>query len=129
MQILSKWQSNDRARAETNIWLKIEKKLMEYLSMLCRQTVVSTRSINFLTSKYFTHNPTLPYFLHNLTLLNFLYVAVYVDDLNILAYLNSANILKKLLAQHFDMKLLSKIFFCLGLQINHMPDGSILLHQ
>jgi hypothetical protein len=34
-----------------------------------------------------------------------------------------------LLVQNFDMKILGKITYCLGLQIHHFKDGSILLHQ
>jgi hypothetical protein len=34
-----------------------------------------------------------------------------------------------ILTKQFEMKLLGRTSFCLGLQVQHLPDGSILLHQ
>jgi hypothetical protein len=36
---------------------------------------------------------------------------------------------ESLLTKHFEMKVVGRISYCLGLQIKHYADGSLLLHQ
>ena len=59
----------------------------------------------------------------------FVIVAVYVDDLNVIGMPDLCKYTQDLLVQQFDMKILGKTSYCLGLQIQHFDDGSILLHQ
>ena len=65
--------------------------------------------------------------LHNSS--GFVVVAVYVDDLNLVGTLTIYQHAMDLLTTRFEMKLLGKTSFCLGLQISHIPTGSIFLHQ
>jgi len=59
-----------------------------------------------------------------------LVVAVYVDDL-LIAGANMAEIdqLKEVLKQSFDMSDLGQVKNLLGMQIEHLEDGSLFLHQ
>ena len=58
----------------------------------------------------------------------FAIIAVYVDDLNLVGtpeeLIRTTNYLKN----EFEMKDLRKTKFCLGLQIEHFPNG-VLVHQ
>ena len=56
-------------------------------------------------------------------------LAVYVDDINLVGTTRVCKEVENLLKDQFEMKLFGKTSFCLGLQIHHLPDGSILLHQ
>jgi len=84
---------------------------------------------NFLVSKGFVHNPTLPCIFTLSNTLGFVIVAVYVDDLNVIGVPELCKYTQELLVQQFDMKILGKTSYCLGLQIQHFNDGSMLLHQ
>ena len=84
---------------------------------------------NYLISKGFVHNPTIPCIFTLTNAICFIIVAVYVDDLNVIGMPDLCKYTQYLLVQHFDMKILSKTTYCLGLQIQHFNDGSILLHQ
>ncbi|KAC9119109.1 hypothetical protein E3N88_46334 [Mikania micrantha] len=53
---------------------------------------------------------------------------VYVDDLNIIGTHKEIHEVITLLKNEFEMKDLGKTKYCLGLQIEHMPNG-ILVHQ
>ncbi|KAL4575037.1 hypothetical protein LXL04_021877 [Taraxacum kok-saghyz] len=53
---------------------------------------------------------------------------VYVDDLNIIGTNEEILEVIKFLKKQFEMKDLGKTKYCLGLQIEHMPNG-ILVHQ
>ncbi|KAI3740406.1 hypothetical protein L2E82_30835 [Cichorium intybus] len=53
---------------------------------------------------------------------------VYVDDLNIIGTNKEILEVIELLKKEFEMKDLGKTKYCLGLQIEHMPNG-ILVHQ
>lgn len=59
----------------------------------------------------------------------FVILAVYVDDLNLVGTDALCTEVEELLTTQFEMKLLGRTTFCLGLQVCHLPDGSILLHQ
>ena len=56
-------------------------------------------------------------------------VAVYVDNLNLVGTPTTYQHAVDILTTRFGMKLLDKTSFCLGLQISHIPDGGIFLHQ
>ena len=58
----------------------------------------------------------------------FVIVAVYVDDLNLVRTPEELTKIANCLKNEFEMKDLGKTKFCLGLQIEHLPNG-ILVHQ
>jgi hypothetical protein len=58
----------------------------------------------------------------------FAIVAVYVNDLNLVGTPEEFTKTADYLKNEFEMKDLGKTKFCLGLQIEHLPDG-ILIHQ
>ena len=83
----------------------------------------------FLLHHQFSHDQALPclFILKNSS--GFVVVAVYMDDLNLVGTLATYKHVVELLTTRFEMKLLGKTSFCLGLQILHIPNGSIFLHQ
>jgi hypothetical protein len=83
----------------------------------------------FLVSHGFENNPALPcvFVLRDAT--GFVILAVYVDDLNSIGTPQLSKHIEELLIKHFEMKVLGKTSYCLGLQVRHFADGSILLHQ
>ena len=58
----------------------------------------------------------------------FAIVVVYVDDLNLVGTPEELTKIANCLKNEFKMKDLGKKNFCLGLQIEHLPNG-ILVHQ
>nr|GEU70468.1 retrotransposon protein, putative, Ty1-copia subclass [Tanacetum cinerariifolium] len=58
----------------------------------------------------------------------FVVIAVYVDDLNIIGTNKEINKVVMYLKEEFEMKDLGKTKYCLGLQIEHTPNG-ILVNQ
>ena len=74
------------------------------------------------------NNPICPYIFIKKSEIRFAIIAVYVDDLNLVGtseeLIRTTNYLKK----EFEMKDLGKTKFCLGLQIEHFPNG-VLVHQ
>nr|GEY90233.1 putative copia-like polyprotein [Tanacetum cinerariifolium] len=58
----------------------------------------------------------------------FLIIAVYIDDLNIIGTNKEINEVVMHLKEEFEMKDLGKTKYCLGLQIEHMPND-ICVHQ
>ncbi|KAF7112257.1 hypothetical protein RHSIM_RhsimUnG0247500 [Rhododendron simsii] len=58
----------------------------------------------------------------------FVIIAVYVDDLNLVRTPEELIKTAEYLKMEFEMKDLGKMKFCLGLQIEHLPNG-ILVHQ
>lgn len=56
-------------------------------------------------------------------------LAVYVDDLNCIGTPALSKHVELILSKQFEMKLIGKTSYCLGLQITHLADGSMLLHQ
>nr|GEZ74414.1 putative copia-like polyprotein [Tanacetum cinerariifolium] len=62
------------------------------------------------------------------TTFGFVVIVVYVDDLNIIGTNTELNEVVVHLKKEFEMKDLGKTKYCLGLQIEHMPNG-ILAHQ
>ena len=59
----------------------------------------------------------------------FAIVAIYVDDINIVGTPSTCKKVVSLLTNRFKMKLLGKTSYCIELQIVHLLDGSIFLHQ
>ena len=84
---------------------------------------------SYLVSKGFIYNPTLPCIFTLSNQSGFVIIAVYVDNLNIIGLPLLCQYAQELLIQQFDMKILGKTSYCLGLQIGHLADGSILPHQ
>ena len=58
---------------------------------------------------------------------SFAIITVYVDDLNLVGTPKEIIKIAEYLKNEFEMKDLEKIKFCLGLQLEHLPEG-ILLH-
>ena len=58
----------------------------------------------------------------------FAIITVYVDDLNLVRTPEELTKIANCLKNEFEMKDLGKTKFCLGLQIEHLPNG-ILVHQ
>lgn len=77
----------------------------------------------------FTIDPTFPcvFVLRDST--SFIILAVYMDDLNAVRTTALCTRVEKPLAQTFEIKVLGLTTFCLGLQIQHYTDGSLLIHQ
>ena len=84
---------------------------------------------SFLLSHGFTTHPALPcvFVLKDST--GFVILAVYVDDLNSIGTPDLSKHVEDLLTKQFEMKILGRTSYCLGLQIKHYADGSLLLHQ
>jgi hypothetical protein len=83
----------------------------------------------FLTTQGFTCHSALPCIFVLCKDAEYVILAVYVDDINLVGTTRLCMEVEKLLSTQFEMKLLGKTSFCLGLQVHHLPDGSILLHQ
>ena len=67
-------------------------------------------------------------FLSKKSKFGFATVAVYVDDLNLVGTPEELTKIANCLKNEFEMKDLGKEKFCLGLKIEHLPNG-ILVHQ
>ncbi|GKC45257.1 retrovirus-related pol polyprotein from transposon TNT 1-94, partial [Tanacetum coccineum] len=86
------------------------------------------RLSNYLIGKGYKSNLICPcVFIKKITF-GFVIIVVYVDDLNIIGTSKEINEVVMHLKEEFEMKDLGKTKYCLGLQINHMPNG-ILVHQ
>lgn len=81
-----------------------------------------------LLSKGFTHNHALPCLFVFRDPTGFV-ILVYMDDLNAIGTPTTCQSIHTLLTSEFQMKFLGCTSFCLGLQVHHLPDGNILLHQ
>jgi hypothetical protein len=76
----------------------------------------------------FENNPICPCVFIKKSEFGFAIVVVYVDDLNLAGTPEELTKTFDYLNNEFEMKDLSKTKFCLGLQIEHLPDG-IFIHQ
>ena len=83
----------------------------------------------FLTANGFTCHSALPCIFVLRRRTDYVILAVYVDDINLVGTHTLCTEVEELLTSKFEMKLLGKTSFCLGLQVHHLPNGSILLHQ
>ena len=61
--------------------------------------------------------------------IGFAIVAIYVNDINLVGTPATCKQVVSLLTNCFEMKLLGRTSYCLGLQVVHLPDGSIFFHQ
>ncbi|GJS56941.1 copia protein [Tanacetum coccineum] len=86
------------------------------------------RLSDYLISKGYKSNLICPCVFIKKTTSGFVIIAVYVDDLNIIGTNKEINEVVMHLKEEFEMKDLGKTKYCLGLQIEHMPNG-ILVHQ
>ena len=86
------------------------------------------RLSEYLLKEWYVNNPICPCVFIKKSETGFAIIAVYVDDLNLVGtpeeLTNTAEYLKK----EFEMKDLGKTKFCIGLQIEHFPNG-VLVHQ
>jgi hypothetical protein len=57
----------------------------------------------------------------------FCIISVYVDDLNIIRTTRDIDEAMAYLKAEFEMKNLGKTKFCLGLQLEHLPEGCCLV--
>lgn len=92
------------------------------------QNVVSSPPRLFI-SYGFLHDPALPCIFNLSQNTEYLIMAIYVDDLNLIGSPSLCKHAETLFTAQFDMKLLGKTSFCLGLHIQHFPDGVLLHHQ
>ena len=81
---------------------------------------------DFLLDHNFTNDITLPCIFVYKQGPDFVILAVYVDDINLMGTSGACHYAESHL---FDMKLLGYTSLCLGLQIFHLRDGSMFLHQ
>uniref|UniRef100_A0A2N9FK49 Reverse transcriptase Ty1/copia-type domain-containing protein n=1 Tax=Fagus sylvatica TaxID=28930 RepID=A0A2N9FK49_FAGSY len=86
------------------------------------------RLSEYLLKEGFENNPICPCVFIKKSESGFAIVAVYVDDLNLVGTPEKLTKTADYLNNEFEMKDLGKTKFCLGLQIEHLPDG-ILIHQ
>ena len=84
---------------------------------------------DFLLHHQFQHDQTLSCLFTLKDKTGFVIIAVYVDDLNLVGTPDICSRAMSLLTTQFEMKLSGKTTLCLGLQVAHLPDGSIFLHQ
>ena len=83
----------------------------------------------FLLYHKFQNDQALPYIFTLQDHSGFVIIAIYVDDLNLVGTKETTARAIALLTTKFEMKDLGKTSFCFGLQISHVPDGGMLLHQ
>ena len=86
------------------------------------------RLSEYLLKEGFENNPICPCVFIKKSESKFAIVAVYVDDLNLVGTPEELTKTTNCLQNEFEMKDLGKTKFCLGLQIEHLPNG-ILVHQ
>ena len=86
------------------------------------------RLSEYLLKEGFENNPICPFVFIKKSESRFAFVAVYVDNLNLVGILEKLTKITNCLKNEFEMKDLGKTKFCLGLQIEYLPNG-ILTHQ
>ena len=84
---------------------------------------------DFLLDQNFTNDSALPCVFAYEKGADFVILAVYVDNINLIGTRVACQYAVQRLQSRFDMKSLGKTSLCLGLQISHLGDGAILLHQ
>lgn len=82
----------------------------------------------YLLQEGYINNPICPCVFIKRTENGFAIIAVYVDDLNLVGTPEELTKTAAYLTKEFEMKNLGKTKFCLGLQIEHLPNG-IFIHQ
>jgi len=81
------------------------------------------RLSNFLLKRGYTNNDDCPCVFIKKSTDGFCIISVYVDDLNIIRTTRDIEEASAYLKAEFEMKDLGKTKFCLGLQIEHLPEG------
>jgi hypothetical protein len=83
---------------------------------------------NFLLKRGYTHNNDCPYVFIKKSLKGFYIILVYVDDQNIIGTTEDIEEAMTSLKKGFEVKDLGKAKFCLGLQLEHLPNG-VFVHK
>ena len=86
------------------------------------------RLSNFLLKRGYTNNDDCPFVFIKKSTYGFCIILVYVDDLNIIGTTRDIEEASAYLKTKFEMKDLDKTKFCLGLQLEHLPEG-VFVHQ
>lgn len=86
------------------------------------------RLSEYLLKERYVNNPICPCIFIKKSETGFAIIAVYVDDLNLVGTPEELTRTTNYLKKEFEMKDLGKTKFCLGLQIEHFPNG-VLVHQ
>ena len=86
------------------------------------------RLSEYLLKEGYVNNPICPCVFIKKSETGFAIIDVYVDDLNLVGTLEELTKTAKYLKKEFEMKDLGKTKFCIGLQIEHFPNG-VLVHQ
>jgi hypothetical protein len=87
-----------------------------------------SRRMEFLLQKGFSNNDDFPCVFIKKSSTGFCTISIYVDDLNIIRTQQDIDEAHNHLRTEFEMKDLGKTKFCLGLQLEHLPTGT-LVHQ
>ena len=86
------------------------------------------RLSKYLLKEGYVNNPICPCVFIKKSETGFAIIAVYVDDLNLVGTPEELTKTAEYLKKEFEMKDLGKTKFCIGLQIEHFPNG-VLVHQ
>ena len=86
------------------------------------------RLTDFLLKKRYVNDTDSPCVFIRQSQKGFCIISIYVDDLNIIGCTEDIEEASTYLKAEFEMKDLGKTKFCLGLQIEHLPEG-IFVHQ
>jgi hypothetical protein len=86
------------------------------------------RLSNFLLQIGYINNDDCPCVFMKKSSDGFCIISVYVDDLNIIGTTRDIEETMAYLKKEFEMKDLGKTKFCLGLQLEHLPEG-VFVHQ
>ena len=86
------------------------------------------RLSEYLLKEGYVNNPICPCVFIKKLETGFSIIAVYVDDLNLVGTPEELTKTAEYLKKEFEMKDLGKTKFCIGMQIEHFPNG-VLVHQ
>ena len=86
------------------------------------------RLSEYLLKEGYVNNPICPCVFIKKSETGFAIIVVYVDDLNLVGTPEELTKTTEYLKKEFEMKDLGKTKFCIGLQIEHFPNG-VLVHQ
>ena len=86
------------------------------------------RLCEYLLKEGYVNNPICPCVFIKKSEIGFVIIAIFVDDLNLVGTPEELTKIVEYLKKEFEMKDLGKTKFCIGLQIEHFPNG-VLVHQ
>ena len=86
------------------------------------------RLSEYILKEGYVNNPICPCVFIKKSETGFAIIAVYVDDLNLVGTPEELTKTAEYLKKEFEMKDLGKTKFCIGLQIEHFPNG-VLVHK